>query len=482
MQGDTPEALASFENGRALLERKRKRGVSPPADLLVLARLRVTAGSTLMDLGRTPEAIESLLAAESLVGELPRAMGWNGEAQLLNAWADWRLARIYRTQYLLQRAEEYGRRSVAACEDLLRRGVRTREMYEILNGSRMVLAGVLRRQGNWQQSMDVYQKVLDDTERRALENPSSAGLQRDLARTHDIVADMIVRMPERRKEMKLHVRKAIAIAERLAALDPGDRTAQSELGQYLSSGGETLTDPQDSPEAVGYLRRALPIFEDLLKDEPNSSVFQLYGALTEAELGKHLGSAKPSRDSILWIRRGYSHMLNLVERDGNNPTEMVELLKIQRMLMNDLARTGQDREALSLAEDLIVKARSLASQTGAQPEMLKRELPRAYAAKAGAFRTLGKRNEARKWYGAAIGEWEAMVHAGISSPETEAELAEANQRAEEFRDIRDRAPLPSTGECDIGNSPKPPPSQAARPQLYVSPIKDCFSVHTRFNP
>ena len=221
MEGATPEALASFENGRLLLERKRKHGVSAPADLLVLARLRVTAGSTLMDLGRMPEAIENLLAAENLAAGLPPAMGWNAEAQLLKAWADWRLARLYRTQYLLQKAEEHGRRSVAVCEEMLQRGVRTREMYEILDGARMVLAGVLRRQGDWQQSMDLYQKVLDDTEQRAAENPSSAGLQRDLARTHDIVADMISRMPNSRKEVQEHVRRAITIAERLAAVDPG---------------------------------------------------------------------------------------------------------------------------------------------------------------------------------------------------------------------------------------------------------------------
>ena len=167
---------------------------------------------------------------------------------------------------------------------------------------------------------------------------------------------------------------------------------------------------------MAYLRRALPIFEGLLIDEPNSGVFQLYAALTEAELGKHLGMRNVSRDSILWIRRGYSHMTKLVERDPENPTQMVELLKIQRMLVNDLARMGQERESLSLAEDLIVKARLVASQVGSRQEMLKRELPRAYAAKAAACRTLGKREEARESYRTAIGEWEAMLRVGLFFP------------------------------------------------------------------
>src|SRR6185369_12821756 len=100
------------------------------------ARLRVNAGSTLMDLGRAPEAVENLLAAEHLAAGLRPAIGWNAEAELLQAWAEWRLARLYRMQYLLQKSEELSSRAVAACEDLLQRGVRTREVYKILTGAR----------------------------------------------------------------------------------------------------------------------------------------------------------------------------------------------------------------------------------------------------------------------------------------------------------------------------------------------------------
>ncbi len=48
MQGVTPQAIASFESGRRLLESKGE--ALGPADSLVLARLRVRAGSTLLDL------------------------------------------------------------------------------------------------------------------------------------------------------------------------------------------------------------------------------------------------------------------------------------------------------------------------------------------------------------------------------------------------------------------------------------------------
>jgi tetratricopeptide (TPR) repeat protein len=432
MQGATPQAIGSFESGRRLLERKRQRGAAIPADLLVLARLRVTAGSTLMDLGRSPEAIENLLAAESLAAGLRPAIGWNEEAELLKARANWRLARIYRMQFLLQKGEEQGRKAVAVCEDLLQHGVRTRELQETVNGARNALAGVLRREGHWQQSLDLYQKALDDTGRRAAEDPSSAGLQRDLARAHQVVGDMVTRVPGHRKEVQHHVRSAIAIAEKLSALDPGDKTAQGELGQYLSSGEEALTDPGDWQEAVTYMRRALPIFEKLLKEEPDNGVIQLYYALTEADLGDALATRTSRPESILWIRRGFSRMSKLVERDPGTTIQYLELLNIQRRLVHSLALVSQGQEALRLGQDLIDKERVVAGKAGPRQE-IRYDLPRAYAAMAGACRALGKRDEARKWYRSAISEWEAIFAGGLPSPETELELEEVKVAVEKLR-------------------------------------------------
>jgi len=435
MQGSTPAAIASFEEGRRLLERKGRRGAWDPADVLVLARLRVRSGTTLMDLGQTPEAIANLQVAAILAGGLRRSRGWDAEVELVRATADWRLARLYRMDYRLQEAEQHAREAEAACEEMLRRGIQTRELWEIFDGARMVSAGVLKRQGRWQPSLEMYQKVLADTERRAAGEPWSAGLQRELARIHQIMGDMVTRIPGHEEEVRLHVRSAIAIAERLAAPDPSDKTAQSELGQYLSSAAEALLSSEDWAEAVRDLRRALPIFEGLLKCEPDNGVFQLYYALAEADLGDRLSRRHASRESIDWMRRGLADVGRLVERDPRNTTHFLELLKVQRMLVSGLARAGQGQESLALASDLISKAQSVASQSGEGQEMARSgadlELPRAYAAMADACRVLGRRDEARKWYRSAMSEWEAMRGAGfVSSPDTEAEMEESRRGAE----------------------------------------------------
>ncbi|MDR3699763.1 MAG: serine/threonine-protein kinase [Candidatus Sulfopaludibacter sp.] len=429
MQGVTPQAIASFESGRRLLESKGKASPLDSSDLLALARLRVRAGSALLDLGQIQSGEQSLAAAESLAAGANGRSGWNSEAELIKAFAEWRLARLYRMQYRLAEGESHARSAIATGEEVLRRGFRTKEAYETVNGARNVLAAVLRRQGNWQQSMEVYQKVLADTEQRARAEPESAGLQRDLARSHQLLGDMVVRVPGHdENQVRAHVRNAIAIAERLATMDPWDKTAQSELAQYLSSGAETLRQPEEWQEGMSYLRRALPILETLLKSEPGNGVYLQYAALTEADMGEFLARGSFPRQGVVWLRRGLSDLYKLAESDPKNTTNLLEIIKVQRWLFMVLAHEGEESEAIALAQDGIGKARKVAGNINATPESW-RELPRAYSAMADVYQVLRKPAEARIWYRVAAAEWDKMAAKGLHFPDSEQEIASAAGRA-----------------------------------------------------
>jgi tetratricopeptide (TPR) repeat protein len=424
MQGPTQEAIASFENGRRLLAQRMRLS---PVDSMVLAHLRAREGSTLIDLGRVQEGAENLRAASSLADSLSKDAALYPEPELVKAFADWRLARLHRVQYRLQEAETQARAAVAEVEGVLGRGIRTKEVFEILTGARNVLAAALRREGHWPESMETYKRVLADTEQRAQAEPGSASLQREMARSHQILGDMVVRMPGHdEKEVRLHVRSAISIAERLAALDPWDKTAQGELAQYLSSGAETLNEPEESREALGYLRRALPILETLLKSQPGNGEIRLYAALTEADMGESLGRRGAQAQSIVWLRRGLSDLTKLVEGDPANMTNVFEVVKVQEWLAFALARAGHETEAVHLAQDAIASARFLAGAVSATPESW-RELPRSHAAMAAAYDALGKRAEAQKWYRSATLEWEKLISKGMRFPDSEQEIAEARK-------------------------------------------------------
>jgi eukaryotic-like serine/threonine-protein kinase len=426
MQGATPEAVASFESGRRLLERKQRSAVLDTADSLVLARLRGREGSTLLDLGRTREGVENLTAALDMARKTP---GWNTEAELVKAFANWRMARMHRMQYRLTEAEAEARSAIATAEELRRRGFRSKEVYEILTGAGNVLAGTLRRSGHWQEGMEMYEKVLADTEQRARAEPGSAILQRDMARSHQILSDMVTRiLGHDENKVRFHVRSAIAIAERLVAADPGDKAAQIDLAEYLSSGAEMLRSPEDVQEALGYLRRALPILETLLANEPGNGDLLLYFALTKADLGVALGRGGSQNDAILWLRRGLADLTRLVARDRANTTNLLELIKVQEWLSRSLARAGEGPEAVALARDSIERARLLPGGPAATPES-GRELPKAYSALAMVYDALGKHNDARKWYRASSEEWEKMRVNGVNLMDSQAEIEDARKGA-----------------------------------------------------
>ena len=421
MQGTTPEAVASFESGLRLLERKQNTKAYDPADSLLTARLLAREGSTLIDLGRAPDGIERLNQAVALAGT-QTARGWNSEAELVKAFGTWRLARVARVQQRLVEAERQARTAIATDQEILRRGTRTKEAYEILTGARNVLAAAERRQARFEESMATYREVLADIEQRAQAEPGSASLQREMARSHQILGDMVVRMPHHdENEVLFHVRRAIAIAERLAALDPGDKTAQLDLAEYLSSGGETLLEPAEMRESLGYSRRALPIFATLLKREPDNNDLRLYAALTEADLGERLGRVHSQDESILWLRRGMADLAGLLDSDPSNTTNLLEFIKVRQWLSLSLARAGQEAEARSLAQDAIDRARKLTANRAATPESL-RELPRAYAAMAETCDALHNRAEAHKWYRVAATEWDGLTSRGVQFPDSAAEI------------------------------------------------------------
>ncbi len=425
MQGSTPEALRSFENGRQLMEGKMRRQRFLAADTLVLARLSERIGVILNDLGKPPEAIENLSRAAKLAESVRSNGEWEPEAQQLKARADWRLARLYRTQYQLDDAEMHGKLAIAACQDLIARRIETKAVQEIFTGARLVLAGVYRRQGKWQQGLDLYEQVLADAQRRVDHDPQSVALQRELALTHQIVADMLNVVPERRKEVPAHVRASVRIAERLSSLDPSDAALRGELGQYLSTAGEFLDRRDEFGESMQYLKRSLSIFESQLQKAPDSGVYLLYASLVEADIGKKLAGVNSLQEGLRLMRRSRARLLKLVARDPKNFTHRLELQKVQRWMVECLSRAKMAQEAISLAEATIASAREVAAQAAPGQTFTSREVPRSCAALAKAYRLLGRKEEARRWYAKTLEEWAILKKGSPPSPDEKEEIEEA---------------------------------------------------------
>ncbi|WP_321471972.1 serine/threonine-protein kinase [uncultured Paludibaculum sp.] len=423
------KALADFESGRALLERKRGRRAPEPDDAVLLARLHERMAGVQGELGNPAKVEQHLLAAVNLTQPPSGGRGASPEAEQVNALVHWRLAQLYRTEYHLAAAEQQARTAMSACESLRSRGIRNHELDEIQTGVRNGLAAILRRQGRWALSLEMYQKVLADAEDSAKANPGSVAGQRALARSHQIVGDMLRSTPGREAEAAVHLRAAVKIGERLAAEDSGDATSEINLGQYLATAGEELTAPAQWAESVAYLRRAAVIFQNRLATMPDNGVDQLYMALTEAALGERLGDHGQRREGVQYLRRGFHRMQALVARDPKNTTNLLELFKVQRALARQLAAQGRGGEAMRLALEVVSRAREVAAQATSGQTFTRREVPLSLLQMGQVCQILGRAEEARSWFRQTIDAWEQLNRAGIHFPELEAAMAEARVRA-----------------------------------------------------
>ncbi len=429
MQGSSPEALQSLEAGRKVMMEKIGENRFSQGDTLLLARLSERIGMALMDLGRTEEASQNLTRMSALASSVLTSQAGRSEALELYASAEWRLARLNRIQYNLDEAELHAKRSIAASGELMSHGVRSRQVEEIFSGARTVLAGILKRQGKWQDGLVLYEQVLADTQSLADKDPQSVALQRELALLHQIVGDILNAFEARRKEVPAQIRASVRIAERLSALDPTDAARRGELGQYLSTAGEFITGPGEHEEAMGYLRRSLVIFEELLKKEPGNGVYMLYEALVEGEIGKKIAEWKSVAEGLPWLRRGQAHLVRLVERDPKNLTHAIELLKVERWMVVPLARAGHAAEAIAMGESGMNTARKLAAMATVGRPLIPREVPRSCMAMAQVYGALGRKADAHRWYVETVKEWETLIKGRSPFPDELPEIEAARKLA-----------------------------------------------------
>ncbi|BDC49043.1 hypothetical protein F183_A13590 [Bryobacterales bacterium F-183] len=421
LQGTTKEALASFENARKQLERKQAMHQTTQADKFLMARIHFRTGYTLTELNRLSEGVENLQAAADMLRPLLTKTS-DLEALRIYTRANWRMARIYRIQFKLTDAERYARDAIDPILALGPKGEADHELSEILFGARLVLAGVLRRQGHFQESLDIYLFNVGQAQRNAASQPGATSRQRDLARAHLLAADMLARVRNRYADVRSHLSEAIRIAEKLAAADPHDRQLQSDLGSYLSTWAEDLTAPEDLQISINNARRALAIFERLLEFEPQNGQYLLYVGLTQSDLGHLMGLQKPSEQSTKHLRDGVRTLEKLVRESSADITNWMELLKVRRMLAYNLASRGLADEAIRVIQQHVEESRNIVRQSAASVEYPKRELARAYGAVGRVYELLHRPEDARRGYLQALTAWAAWRKEGFHMPDADQEV------------------------------------------------------------
>ena len=123
------------------------------------------------------------------------------------------------------------------------------------------IGDVQSAQGQLEQALNAYRRALAIAEQLAARDPSNAAWQRDLSVSYEKIGD--VQSAQGQLEPALDAyRRALAIREQLAARDPSNAAWQRDLGVSYLRVSQAL--PEDrQPEAAELMQRGLTVLVEL---------------------------------------------------------------------------------------------------------------------------------------------------------------------------------------------------------------------------
>ena len=147
-----------------------------------------------------------------------------------------------------------------------------------------------------QRAEGLAQVKLSTDAREALvkRDPNNAGLLHDLMIAYSRVGDLsggpFMAVLDGDDAMSLtYYKKALAIAEQMVSLDSRDATARADLATANMRTGLICLTPADRAQSIAHLRKAVTLFDELLK-QPMPSRSRVMDLATSLEyLGRRLG-------------------------------------------------------------------------------------------------------------------------------------------------------------------------------------------------
>jgi tetratricopeptide (TPR) repeat protein len=145
-----------------------------------------------------------------------------------------------------------------------------------------------------------------------------------LAASHKKVGAVLLKTG-RLANASAHYREALALDEKILAMDPRDPAARYDITFTLSDTGFTYWMLKDRPKALEYYRRVLAMREALVKEDP-SNMRARSGVLSTCNyLGQLLREQGNWREAVLYHRRTIADTEEMLKSDASNADELAQL-------------------------------------------------------------------------------------------------------------------------------------------------------------
>ena len=132
---------------------------------------------------------------------------------------------------------------------------------------------LLFERGDSSRALDMYSNGLAIAERLAASDPGNAGWQRDLSVSHDRIGDVLRAQGNLPNALEAY-QASLEIAERLAVSDPGNAGWQRDLSVSHNKVGDVLVEQGNLPNALEAYQASLEIAERLAVSDPGNAGWQ----------------------------------------------------------------------------------------------------------------------------------------------------------------------------------------------------------------
>jgi eukaryotic-like serine/threonine-protein kinase len=310
------DALVSYQKANAMRRRLLEKNPHGFEERSQLANNYKVLGDIYWETGEAAEALKNSEKALALYSQLLNEKPDSEEIRLALSRANHDVGSTLAMNENYAVAIPYLRKAVAAGEDLHKRfPVRV----DILSG----LANSLRELGyalSWEnqqkeaeakmaKAREIYEKLVANYPQDAA---VAAGLFKTYLSTSGIYEEIDNPISNE------FAFKALALAEKIAAIDPANLGAKQELAKACSRIGVTLKNIGRSPEGIDYLKRAVGILETLARAEARNRRFKRDLGTALTRLGDALYEQHHSFEALEASGKAASTLSELVRQDDKD--------------------------------------------------------------------------------------------------------------------------------------------------------------------
>lgn len=394
--GDTQGALRSYQKALDLIVPLEAREPENPQYL----RAELAAeGSRASVLSVTSRAHESDQALRRLIPKAQKA------ARLCPADADCLLAeaRIFGALALTLQSSsdseglQYARRERELLADLVQRFPEREEIRSELATAYSQEAAALNRTQQTQAAAQRYQRAIELREKLIQKHPSDVLMLRLLMISYgnlggNLGSPFYSNLGDT-GGARASYGKALEIARRLAAADPADQLAKSDLAHALLFYSSLDLPRSEWESSLALLRQADGIMQALISADPESPPKQVTLSMIQQYEGRRLHQLGRPEEAELLLRQSLEAAANVIARSRTHFGAFSQVLEVSDFLGELLLDRGKISEALQLAQDSVARTQREGSLPNANPDRVSTHIAIAYRTLAAALARQGNCTE-----------------------------------------------------------------------------------------